>query len=281
MFKEVFHGRKPVIGMVHLKALPGSPAYRGNWEEILHAALKDAKALYEGGVDGLQIENQFDRPFLKTEQIGPETTAFLTAAGCAVKDRYPELPLGINVHLNGGIQAIAAAKACGAQWIRVFHLANAYISNSGYVDALGPKLLRYRREIDAEQIMIFGDFQVKHGSHAITADRPVAEKALDIEVSMGDAAIITGDATGLPPDRDVIERVKEHITIPLLIGSGLNERNLSELWPVADGAIIGSGFKPGGRLEAPVDEESVKRFIEVMKGADRKHDEENISHDCR
>lgn len=181
MFKEVFHGRKPIIGMVHLKALPGSPAYRGNWKEILEAALKDAEALYKGGVDGIQLENQFDKPFLKTEQIGPETTAFLTAAGCAVKDRYPEMPIGINIHLNGGIHAMAAAKACGAQWIRVFHLANGYISNSGYVD----------------------------------------------------------------------------------------------------GAIIGSGFKPGGHLDAPVDKERVKRFIEVMKGVDRKRNEENISHDCR
>ena len=105
--------------MVHLKALPGSPGCKDSWEEILEAALADAEALCDGKVDGLQIENQFDWPFLLPEQIGAETTAFLTAAGCAVRREHPEVPLGINIHLNGGIQAVAAAKACGADWVRV------------------------------------------------------------------------------------------------------------------------------------------------------------------
>ena len=100
MFSEIFNSKKPVIGMVHLKALPGSPGCKDSWEEILEAALADAEALCDGKVDGLQIENQFDWPFLLPEQIGAETTAFLTAAGCAVRREHPEVPLGINIHLN-------------------------------------------------------------------------------------------------------------------------------------------------------------------------------------
>lgn len=266
MFRGLFGDKKPVIGMVHLKALPGSPAYQESWKEILDMALNDARALYEGGVDGIQIENQFDKPFLKQGQIGPETTAFLTAAGCAIRNQLPDIPMGINVHLNGGLQAAAAAKACGADWIRVFNLANGYISNSGYVDALGPELLRYRREIDAGHIMIFGDFQVKHGSHAVTADRSLEEKAHDIEVCMADAVIITGDTTGQAPDAASVRKVKASVSIPLLFGSGLNADNAKVLWPEADGAIIGSGFKRGGNLQAPVDRELVRQFIETIRG---------------
>lgn len=266
MFWELFGNKKPVIGMVHLKALPGSPAYKEDWKEILDMALKDARALYEGGVDGIQIENQFDKPFLRQKQLGPETTAFLTAAGCAVRKEFPEIPMGINIHMNGGLQAVAAAAACGADWIRVFNLANGYISNSGYVDALGPELLRYRKIIDAEQVMIFGDFQVKHGSHAVTSDRSLEEKASDVEVCMADAAIITGDATGKAPDAESIRKVKGKISIPLLIGSGLNAGNAKELWREADGAVIGSGFKGEADLHAPVDRELVRRFMEIIRG---------------
>lgn len=265
MFEKLFKGRKPVIGMVHLKALPGSPANKMDFNEILEAALSDARALYEGGVDGIQIENQFDKPFLKQEQIGPETAAYLTAAGCALRQKYPDIPLGINIHMNGGIQALSAAAACKADWIRVFNLANGYISNSGYIDALGPELLRYRERIHAGNILIFGDFQVKHGSHTITADRPIEEKAHDIQVSMADAAIITGDATGRAPSVESIDLVRENISIPLLIGSGLNVENAGELWGKVDGAIIGSGFKKGADLHAPVDQDLVQKFMDTVR----------------
>lgn len=266
MFEKLFKGKKPVIGMVHLRAFPGSPANRMDFKEILEAALLDARALYEGGVDGIQIENQFDKPFLKQKQIGSETTAYLTAAGCAIRQQYPDIPLGINIHMNGGIQALSAAAACGADWIRVFNLANGYISNSGYIDAQGPELLRYRERIHAGKIMIFGDFQVKHGSHAITADRSLEEKAHDVEISMADAAIITGDATGRAPDVEGIDLVRENITIPLLIGSGLNVENAGELWKKVDGAIIGSGFKKGADLRAPVDRDLVRKFTDTIRG---------------
>lgn len=45
MYQSLFQGKKPVIGMVHLKALPGSPGSRESLEEILSMALSDAKAL--------------------------------------------------------------------------------------------------------------------------------------------------------------------------------------------------------------------------------------------
>ncbi len=261
MFSELWKNKKPIIGMIHLKALPGAPGYAGNLDKIYDLALADAEALIEGGVDAVQIENQFDTPFLVGSDIGPETVAFLTAAAAKVRAYFPEIPLGINVHLNGPEMALAVAKAADAQFIRCFNLMNAYISNSGYVGASAPALMRYRRAIDAEKIMIFGDFQVKHGSHAITADRSLAEKAHDIQTSGADAAILTGTATGIAPDVNLIGGVRKDLKIPLLIGSGLNENNISRIWPKVDGAIVGSGFKKEGILSEPVDREKVRNFV--------------------
>src|SRR5258706_13929696 len=75
-FRKLFPP-KPVIGMIHLKALPGSPEYDGGLHNVLHAALSDADTLEQGGVDALMIENFFDTPFFK-DQVGPETIAAIT-----------------------------------------------------------------------------------------------------------------------------------------------------------------------------------------------------------
>lgn len=260
-FQDFWGEKKPVMGMVHLKALPGSPGARLPLTEIYAAALKDAEALAEGGVDALIVENQFDAPYLQENTIGSETVAFLTAAAWQIKSHFPDLPLGITVHLNGAKQALAVAKAVGANFIRCFNLMNAYISNSGFVGAAAPELMRYRRQIEAEDIMVYGDFQVKHGSHAITADRSLAEKAHDIFTSGAEAAILTGTATGIAPDAAMLKALSAILPIPILIGSGLNAENAADLWPYAGGAIIGSGFKQGGVLSNPVDKSRTTAFL--------------------
>jgi hypothetical protein len=264
-FNTLFKNQKPIIGMVHLPPLPGAPLYNPSmsWDDIRDFALNDAKALIEGGVNGIQIENQFDKPFLLPDSLGIETVAFVTAIAREIRNKYPLFPLGIHILLNCSLQALAAAKASGANWIRVFNLSNAYISNSGYVSASAPELMRYRNTIYANDIMIFGDFQVKHGSHAITSDRSILEKAHDIETALGDAVIITGSATGTPPDSKSIKSIKGKITKPLLVGSGLSTKNISEIWPLVDGALIGTSFKKNNLLSQPVDISAVRNFVKL------------------
>lgn len=261
---KIWQGKKPVIGMVHLKALPGSPSGICSLQEVYDAALYDAEALVEGGVSAVEVENQFDVPYFIGDGIGPETVAFLTAAAEKIKTAFPEIPMGIHVLLNGGKQSLAIAKAVNAQFIRCYNLMNSYIANSGYVTAAAPELMRYRKNIGAEEVMIFGDFQVKHGSHEMTADRTLAEKAHDVQVSGAEAAILTGTATGVAPDKDEIADIKRHLDIPLIIGSGLNIKNIDSIWPYADGAIIGSGFKKDGILSAPVDRDRVTEFMKCI-----------------
>mgnify|MGYP003092891750 FL=1 len=213
-----------------------------------------------------KFENQFDTPYLIGGYIGPETVAFLTSVAIRIRELLPHIPMGINVHLNGALQAIAVAKASNADFVRCFNLMNAYISNSGYIGAAAPELMRYRKNIAAEEIMIFGDFQVKYGSHAITADRSIIEKARDIQNSGAEAAILTGSMTGIAPDKNLIIDIKNNgLLIPFLLGSGINAKNAHLLWPIADGAIIGSGFKKEDRLSEPVDIERVKEFVSAVR----------------
>ena len=55
-----------IIGMVHLKALPGSPGFAGDIEVVESAAIADAATLLSGGVDAIMVENFGDVPFQKT-----------------------------------------------------------------------------------------------------------------------------------------------------------------------------------------------------------------------
>jgi len=265
-FKKIYNTKKPIIGMVHLKPLPGSPLYDADkgFGYIIKEGVKDALRLQEGGIDGIQIENQFDNPFLKPEQIGLEVVAAITAAAVEIK-HATSLPMGINVHLNGGLHALAIALAAGAQWIRVFELANAYISNSGIIEAQAPQLLRYRAQLGTQDIMIFGDFHVKHGSHFILNDRTLEEQAKDVETAGGDGLIVTGTETGKAPDAKDIQLAQSAVGLPVLIGSGLSLENVNVLLPLLDGAIAGSYFKKDGRLKNDIDAQRVKDFMAAVR----------------
>jgi membrane complex biogenesis BtpA family protein len=266
-FADVFGTSKPIIGMVHLKPLPGAPRYDSGtgMGRIIETALEDAEALVSGGIDALQVENQWDRPFQKSEDVGFETVAAIAAVIERLKSRF-EIPMGVTVHLNAVRQAVAIAVATGCRWVRAFEMANAYISNAGIVEAAGPAATRYRSFLRADDdVMIFGDFHVKHGSHQILSDRSLFEQAEDVVTALGDAVIVTGLKTGRPPDKDDIADIGKAVSVPVLIGSGLSYENLDQLLPLSDGAIVGSSFKVDGVLANPVDKKRVRKFMDKAK----------------
>lgn len=263
-FIQLFGVEKPIIGMVHLRPLPGSPQYDGDLTEVLETAAKEARILEEGGVDGIQIENMWDLPYLKPKNIGPETVASLTVAAFRIAQMV-KVPIGINCHLNGAIQSLAIALATSAKWVRVFEWTNSYISNAGLIEAAAPWAQRYRSFIGAKNVRVFADVQVKHGSHFIISDRSIQEQAHDLELCGADAIIVTGTKTGSHPEIDTLKKLYKTMDLPILIGSGLTTENAKELLEMADGAIVGSYFKREGNWKNELDMERVKRFMEIAK----------------
>ena len=57
---SMFKTEKPVIGMLHLRPLPGDPLYYpgGSVSQVVEAAKRDLEALQQGGVDGILITNE-------------------------------------------------------------------------------------------------------------------------------------------------------------------------------------------------------------------------------
>jgi membrane complex biogenesis BtpA family protein len=263
--RELFPVAKPVIGVVHLAALPGAPRYDGTpVSEIYAAGARDARTLAQGGVDGIIVENAGDMPFSRPEDIGPETVAALTAACVEIRAQV-EVPIGITCVANGVVPALAVAKAVGARWVRANQWANAYVANEGFLNGPAPAALRYRRAVDATDVRIFADVHVKFGAHAITADRGISEQARDAEWFDADVLIASGTRTGSPTQAEEVTAVSSGTTLPVLVGSGLDPDQVPTLFAVADGAIVGQWLKRDGRWWNPVDPQRVELLMKAVE----------------
>ena len=261
--QTIFRRSKAVIGVVHCIALPGSPAYDGKpVTTIYDRAMADAEAYVIGGVDGLIIENHGDIPFLKPDDLGPETAAHLSVITDRVRHAF-NVPLGINVLANGATQALAIAKAGGASFIRVNQWANAYVANEGIVEGAAAKALRYRANLKADDIMVFADTHVKHGAHAIVADRSISELTRDVAFFHADVVIATGQRTGDTATLEEIDTIRGATSLPLLVGSGVKKDNVSLILSRTSGVIVASALKYEGVWWNPVDVTRVKQFMAV------------------
>src|ERR1700730_10368030 len=108
---------RPLIGMLHLRPLPGSPRFAGNLDLVRAALLQDAEALHAGGVHAFMLENFGDVPFYPAD-VPAHVVAVMTALACEVRAKFP-IPLGVNVLRNDARAALAVALAAGAEFIRV------------------------------------------------------------------------------------------------------------------------------------------------------------------
>lgn len=259
--QRIFGLTQAIIGVVHCPPLPGSPRHEGeDFSKTLEIALSDARAYAEGGVDGLIIENHGDIPFLKPGEIGPETAASLAVITDRVRQAV-DLPLGINVLANAAIPALAVAKAGGARFVRVNQWANAYVANEGFVEGEAARALRYRAHIGAKEVAIFADAHVKHGAHAIVADRSVPELVRDVEFFDADAVIATGQRTGDAATTEEIDTIRGATALPVLVGSGVSLANIDAILPRVDAAIVASSLKQDGVWWNRVDKARVSAFM--------------------
>ena len=144
--------------------------------------------------------------------------------------------------------SLACAKSSGAQFVRVNQWANAYVANEGIVEGAASQALRYRRALDAEDIVVLADVHVKHGSHAIVGDRDVEDQARDVEFFGAEVLIATGTRTGHATAPSEVAQIRAGSVGPILVGSGFSGENAAELLSVADGAIVGSYVKGNGKM---------------------------------
>jgi hypothetical protein len=263
----LFAVAQPVIGMIHLGALPGTPASRQSLHEIEAQALHEAKIYREAGVHGLMMENMHDTPYLRGK-VGPEIVAAIAVIARAVKVAS-RLPCGLQILAAANLEALAVAHAAGLDFIRAEGFAFAHVADEGIIQSSAADLLRYRRAIGAERVQVWVDVKKKHSSHAITADVGIGETAHAVEFMRGDAVIVTGTVTGDAPKLDDVRAVKQATRLPVYLGSGVTAANVGEFLREADGVIVGSEFKIGRHWSAAVDAKRVRRFMAAVAAGQR------------
>ena len=254
--------RKVLIGVVHLKPLPGAPQHRASMAEIIKFAVADAIAYERGGAHAVFIENFGDVPFTKSA-VAPETLAAMAAAGCAVRTAV-KLPLGFNVLRNDGIAALALCAACGGDFVRMNVLSGAMLTDQGLIEGDAYNLLRRREQI-APHAQIFADVHVKHA--VPLGDWSLEDAANDtLERGLADALIISGVGTGKAADLEDVRRVRAACPhAKILLGSGVNLANVNSFLQIADGVIVGSSLKRDGKLSNPVDAKRVAALVKAVE----------------
>jgi membrane complex biogenesis BtpA family protein len=260
---QLFTFKKPIIGMIHVGALPGTPGNHLPLSKIIAAAVREAKVYRDADLDGIALENMHDVPYLRGG-VGPEIVAAMTMIGQAVKAEFQGV-IGIQILAAANREAIAVAHAAGLDWVRVEGFAFAHVADEGFIDSCAAELLRYRKQVGAEKIEVWADIKKKHSSHAITADISLGETAHAAEFMRADALIVTGPVTGRPPVPADILEAKANTHLPVMLGSGMTSENIEQFLPSADGFIVGSFFKQDGNWNNPVDARKVKVFLKRVR----------------
>jgi hypothetical protein len=258
----IFTNSKPVIAVIHIGALPGTPRNTQTVSGLVESARREARLYCESGVDAVMIENMHDVPYLRGE-VGPEIVAAMTAIGSEVKAEC-QLPVGIQILAGANIEAMAVAHAAGLDFIRAEGYAFAHVADEGFIQSSAAKLLRYRRMIGATNVQAWTDVKKKHSAHAITADVSLGETAETVEFMGADCVIVTGNATGHAPQVTDVQEAKAHCHLPVILGSGITPDNVNEFYNYADGFIVGSYFKVDGHWANVVDPARVSAFVKVI-----------------
>ncbi|AFZ36846.1 photosystem I assembly BtpA [Stanieria cyanosphaera PCC 7437] len=260
--KQIFKTNNPIIGVVHLLPLPTSPRWGGNLKAVISRAEQEATALAAGGVDGIIVENFFDAPFAK-EGVDPAIVSAMTVIVDRLKNMVM-LPIGINILRNDSHSAMAVAACVEAEFIRVNVLTGVMATDQGLIEGQAHQLLRYRRELGAT-VGILADVLVKHARPLGTPNLTTAVQDT-IERGLADGVILSGWATGSPPNLEDLELASAAAgDTPVFIGSGANWENITRLMQAADGVIVASSLKRKGKITETIDPLRVTQFVEAAR----------------
>lgn len=251
--------------MVHLLPLPGAPLWAGDMGAVLDRATDDARALQDGGVDALLVENYGDAPFL-AGAVEPVTIAAMTRAIAAVQG-VVDRPIGVNVLRNDAAAALAIAAVTGATFIRVNVHTGGMHTDQGWIEGKAAETLRLRERM-APDVAILADVLVKHATPPAGVE--LADAARDTwHRGLADGLIVTGRATGSATDLERVRAVREAVPdAPVLVGSGVTADTVGAALQAVQsgGVIVGSAMEEGGIAGRPVDVDRVRRLMERARG---------------
>jgi uncharacterized protein len=254
----------PLVGMVHLPALPGSPRWGGSMERVLESAARDAEAILEGGMDGVLVENFGDVPF-HPGPAPPETLAAMTLAVTTVREVAGDRPVGLNVLRNDARGGLGVAAATGATFLRVNVHTGTMFTDQGTLEGRAHETLRLR-SILAPGLLLLADVLVKHATPPQGIDPGLAAGDLRYR-GLADILLVSGARTGVATDPARVLAAREAAPdAPVWVGSGLTATNAGRLMERAHGAIVGSSLQREGRAGQGIEVGRVRELVAAVRG---------------
>src|SRR5919109_4293481 len=253
---------KFLAAMIAVLPLPGSPLYDGDDQTVIDQAFADLEVYKEAGVDSILFENDHDLPYIQPP-LDEKGIALMTEIVKAARGQF-DGPVGIQMLEAANITSLEIAAEADLDYIRVEAYVFAHVGGSGVINGSAGRILRRRKELNAEHIKVFADVKKKHGSHSLTIDLDIRDEVLQAEFFLADGVIVTSQFTGINPDKDDLIKAKSATKLPVLIGSGMTPENIQEYLPLADGFIAGSCFRKEGKFLEKLEPERLHAFMRAF-----------------
>ena len=251
-----------LAAMIAVLPLPGSPLYDGDDQRVIDQALEDLEVYKDAGVDSIIFENDHDLPYIQPP-LDEKGIALMTEIAKEARKRF-DGPMGVQMLEAANITSLEIATVADLDYIRVEAYVFSHVGGSGVINGSAGKILRRRKELNAEHIKVFADVKKKHGSHSLTIDLDITDEIMQAEFFLVDGVIVTSQFTGVNPDKNDLIKAKRATKLPVLIGSGMIAENIQEYLPLADGFIVGSYFRKDGKFLEKLEPERLQTFMKAF-----------------
>ena len=263
-FEKLFGGKKPIIAMVHLNAMPGTPLYdaEAGIAGIVEAARRDLTALQAADVDAVMFGNENDRPY--ELQVDTASTATMAYVIGQLRSQIAK-PFGVNV-LWDPMSTVALAVATGASFVREI-FTGTYASDMGPWTPNAGQAMRYRDRLGRSDLVMLNNVSAEF---ADSLDRrSLADRARSaVFSSIPDAVLVSGAITGEAAEMSALVSVKKVLpNTPVLANTGVRHATVADILKIADGCIVGSSLKINGDTWKAVDPERAREFMRIVKAA--------------
>ena len=260
-FKRVFGDTKPVIGMVHIGALPGSPLFDPSLD-LLSAARADLLALQSAGFDAVMFGNENDRPY--EFSVDTASTATMAALIGQLKSEI-SVPFGVNV-LWDPMSTIALGAATGAAFVREI-FTGTYASDMGPWTPDAGKAMRYRDRLGRQDMAMLYNVSAEF-AHSLD-QRPLADRARSaVFSSIPDAVLVSGQITGEAAELADLKAVKSVLPdTAVMANTGVKHETVGQILSIADGCIVGSSLKVDGHTWNAIDPDRAQDFMRRAREA--------------
>ena len=265
-FRAIFGQTRPVIGMVHLGALPGSPLHdpEAGLEGLIRAARHDLLALQAAGFDAVMFGNENDRPY----EFRVDTASTATMAYVIGRLRHEiTLPFGVNV-LWDPMATLALAAATGARFVREI-FTGSYASDMGPWTPDAGAAMRYRNRLGGRDVAMLYNVSAEFADSLDCRSLPDRARSA-VFSSIPDAVLVSGQITGEAARMQDLEAVKAVLPeTPVLANTGVKHDTVAEVLRIADGCIVGSALKVDGQTWNAIDPARADDFMARARAARR------------